>query len=86
MSNPEKFTAIKVEWDYMMLNQIGSPSPTRVKTNPKKVTARCEACGIVFTADAGRQLGAGKFVQTVSGPGYQCQCGNAGTIDINDFS
>lgn len=37
MSNPEKFTAIKVEWDYMMLNQIGSPTPTKVKTNPKKL-------------------------------------------------
>lgn len=86
MNDPEKFTAIKVEWGYRIINQVGSPSPVKVRTNPKKVTARCKACGITFTADEGRQPGNGKFIQTISGPWYECQCGNAGTIDISAFT
>lgn len=84
MSNPEKFTAINVEWNYRMMHPLGSPSPVKMRTNPKRVTARCESCGVTFTTDEGR--GPGKFHQTITGPGYECQCGNAGTIDISAFA
>jgi hypothetical protein len=86
MSNPEKFTALEVEWDYTMHHAVGSPNPVRMRTNPKKVKARCESCGTTFTATAGQRPGQGSFINTISGPGYECTCRNAGTIDIAKFA
>jgi hypothetical protein len=84
MTNTEKFTATRVEWNYRPLNAIGSPPGATIRTNPKIVDGRCNACGKTFTAFEGG--GPGKFMNTVGGPGYTCECGNAGTIDIGQFA
>jgi hypothetical protein len=84
MTNPEKFTATRVEWSYRALNTIGSPPGATIRTNPKIVSGRCNSCGRNFTANEGR--GPGQFVNTISGPGYTCECGNSGTVEISQFA
>lgn len=84
MSTSQKFKAISVEWDFRMANLIGNPSPVKMRTSPKKVTARCESCGFTFVTEAGN--GPGNFRHTVAGPNYECQCGNKGSIDIREFT